>query len=384
MGSTNRFASPIEVKKQVRNHELWYTSEPSTTILHELFAYDGPVDLSSCLHVAAQWIAWKKGRRWSTARRGIETSNLPIELRRRLLDVVDSLPGEKSKWSPGCYGGFMQRISRLKVNAEFLNLLRDLHTSLWTASVAEKDAAILAALQRNPSGLGVSRLSEYLVLSDPLNYPVINQKSHDRIQDLICVRIPDSPAVTYLDCLDAARRYRQQLEQYAGLDKLSFLALDHLVTDRKTRLPDTNWLAQQLGETDDVMTFTRPPLQDPRQRTETSETAVEYVRQLLEEKYPGSQIQKMRPNNPGYDIRVLTENGEQFYIEVKGTRLDTPWFFLTETERRFGEQKGDNYFLYIVTNVAGEPTHCEIKDPFGANMHLIELTPQSYQGSVTC
>ena len=74
MGSTNRFASPIEVKEGVRNHELWYTSEPSTTILHELFAYDGPVDLSSRLHVAAQWIAWKKGRKWSTARRGIEIS----------------------------------------------------------------------------------------------------------------------------------------------------------------------------------------------------------------------------------------------------------------------------------------------------------------------
>jgi len=383
MGSTNRFASPIEVKKQVRKHELWYTSEPSTTILHELFAYDGPVDLSSCLHVAAQWIAWKEGRRWSTARRGIETSNLPTELRRRLLDVVDRLSDEKSKWGPGRYGGFMQGISRLKVNAEFLNLLRDLHTSLWTASVVEKDAAILAALQRNPSGLGVSRLSEYLILSDPLNYPVINQKSHDRIQALICVRIPDSQAVTYLDCLDAARRYRQQLEQYAGLDKLSFLALDNLVTDRKIRLPDTNWLAQQLGETDDVMTFTRPPLQDPRQRTETSETAVEYVRQLLEEKYPGSQIQKMRPNNPGYDIRVLTENGEQLYIEVKGTQLDTPRFFLTENERRFGEQKGDSYFLYIITNVGGERARREIiRDPFGANTHLVELTPLSYRGSL--
>jgi hypothetical protein len=305
-------------------------------------------------------------------------------LRRRLLDIVDSLPGEKSKWDPGRYGGFMQGIRKLEANVEFLNLLRDLHTSLWTASAVEKDAAILAAVQRNPSGLGVSRLSEYLVLSDPLNYPVINQKSHDRIQDLICVRIPDSPAVTYLDCLDAARRYRQRLEQYAGLNELNFLVLDQLVTDRRIRLPDTNWLAQQLGETDDIVTLTKPPLQDPRQRTETSETAVEYIRQLLEEKYPGSQIQKMHPNNRGYDIRVLTEHGEQFYVEVKGTRLDKPRFFLTETERRFGEQKGDSYFLYIVTNVAEEPTHCEIKDPFGANMRLIELTPLSYQGSVTC
>jgi hypothetical protein len=384
MGSTNRFASPIEVRERVRYHELWHTSEPSTTILHDLFAHYGPVDLSSRLHVAAQWIAWKKGRGWSTARRGIEASNLPLELRRHLLDVVDSLPDEKSKWSPGRYGGFMQGISMLEANAEFLNLLGDLHTSLWTASAVEKDAAVLAAVQHNPSGLGVSRLSEYLALSDPLNYPVINQKSHDRLQDLICVTIPDSPAVTYLDCLDATRKYRQQLEQYAGLDELNFLVLDQLVTDWEIRLPDTNWLAQQLGETDDLMTLTKPPLQDPRQRTETSETAVEYVRQLLEEKYPGSQIQKMRPNNRGYDIRVLTEHGEQFYVEVKGTRLDKPRFFLTETERRFGEQKGDNYFLYIVTSVAEEPKHCEIKDPFGANVHLVELTPLSYQGSAIC
>jgi hypothetical protein len=183
-GNTNGYASPVEVRERVRYHEPWHTSEPSTAILHELFAYDGPVDLSDHLHVAAQWIAWKKRRGWSTARRGIETSRLPIGLRRRLLDIVDSLPGEKSKWDPGRYGGFMQGIRKLEANVEFLNLLRDLHTSLWTASAVEKDAAILAAVQRNPSGLGVSRLSEYLVLSDPLNYPVINQKSHDRIQDL--------------------------------------------------------------------------------------------------------------------------------------------------------------------------------------------------------
>jgi hypothetical protein len=384
MRNTNGFASPTEVRERVRCHELGHTLEPSTAILHKLFVYGGPLDLSSRLHVAARWIDWKKGREWSTARRGIETSNLPTELRRRLLDMVDSLPDEKPKWGPGRYGGFMQRISMLKANAEFLNLLRDLHTSLWTASAAEKDAAILVAVQRNPSGLGVSRLSEYLALSDPLNYPVINQQSRDRIQDLIVVRIFKSPVWTYMSCLDAARRYRQRLEQYAGLDELNFLVLDYLITDRRIRLPDTNWLAQQLGETDDVMTLTRPPLQDPRQRTETSETAVEYVRQLLEDKYPDAQIQKMHPNNPGYDIRVLTGNGEQFYIEVKGTRLDTPRFFLTENERRFGEGKGDNYFLYTVTNVAGELAHREIRDPFGANMHLIELTPFSYQGRVTC
>lgn len=385
MGNTNRFASPIEVKERVRNDELSYQSEPSPTILHELFAYDGPVDLSSRLHVAARWIDWKKGRKWSTARRGIETSNLPIELRRRLLDTVDGLPDEKSKWGPGYYGGFMQGINKLEANAEFLNLLRDLHTSLWMASAAEKDAAVLAALCQNPSGLGVPRLSEYLALSDPLNYPVINQWSRDRIQDLIGVRILKSPVWTYIACLDAARRYRQRLEQYAELDKdeLNFIILDGLATDQKIRLPDTNWLAQQLGEADDIMTLTKPPLQDPRQRTETSETAVEYVRQLLKEKYPGSQIQKMPPNNQGYDIQVLTKNGEKFYIEVKGTQLDTPRFFLTEKERQFGEQMGDNYFLYIVTNVDGEPAHREIVDPFGANMHLLELIPLSYQGSVT-
>jgi hypothetical protein len=56
-------------------------------------------------------------------------------------------------------------------------------------------------------------------------------------------------------------------------------------------------------------------------------------------------------NNPGFDVRVGTEGEVVRYVEVKGTQLIRPLFFLTEGERRFSLDNSDKYSLIVVSHI---------------------------------
>lgn len=70
--------------------------------------------------------------------------------------------------------------------------------------------------------------------------------------------------------------------------------------------------------------------------------ALDYAR----ERFPGADVRRMPHNNPGYDV-LVSDGGPVRYIEVKGTTLTEPRFFLSENERRFSEDNADLFTLVV-------------------------------------
>lgn len=68
----------------------------------------------------------------------------------------------------------------------------------------------------------------------------------------------------------------------------------------------------------------------------------------------------------GYDIRSFDEQGNQIYIEVKGTVYETSEIFkLTGNELNRAKKEGDRYFIYHVKNANSEkPTLSILLNPF--------------------
>ena len=83
------------------------------------------------------------------------------------------------------------------------------------------------------------------------------------------------------------------------------------------------------------------------------------------ERSVGRQVFDVHEKNLGYDITSLDLNsGELRLIEIKGLAASTGTILLTPNERRVAEDRRDCYWLYIVTNCAGQPIMQEpIKDP---------------------
>ena len=58
----------------------------------------------------------------------------------------------------------------------------------------------------------------------------------------------------------------------------------------------------------------------------------------------------------GYDVTSLDlQSGELKLIEVKGLAAETGTILLSPNEHRVAEDRPDCFWLYIVTNCAGEP-----------------------------
>jgi len=98
-----------------------------------------------------------------------------------------------------------------------------------------------------------------------------------------------------------------------------------------------------------------PPVEAQYGTSEASrlveEYAVKQVVALLRERYGNASVREMPRNNPGYDLRVLFDGKLSRYVEVKGTALAAPVFFLTEGERKFSAQEAHRYLLFVVYNV---------------------------------
>ena len=75
----------------------------------------------------------------------------------------------------------------------------------------------------------------------------------------------------------------------------------------------------------------------------------------------------------GYDVTSLdVTSGELRLIEVKGLAAGSGTILLSPNERRVAEDRRDCYWLYVVTNCAGEPQLREpIRDPASFPWHEV-------------
>ena len=117
--------------------------------------------------------------------------------------------------------------------------------------------------------------------------------------------------------------------------------------DEKIIAPFINWSSTnsiiQLGQTSGEISF--PPHEES---TIIEKASVEYAVAEIKTLYPNSHVEIMSHNNPGFDILVTEQNRVIRYIEVKGTRLDKPFFHLTETERFFSINNSPLYSLLVI------------------------------------
>jgi len=74
-----------------------------------------------------------------------------------------------------------------------------------------------------------------------------------------------------------------------------------------------------------------------------------------------------RDDSAGYDIQSWNDDGEEIFIEVKGTpNPDSMEFPISREEFKKAEEKGDRYFIHRVLNVKNgkEPSVVVLKNPF--------------------
>ena len=105
---------------------------------------------------------------------------------------------------------------------------------------------------------------------------------------------------------------------------------------------------------------------DVRRLRPNAETEMTAMRVVMEyETAQARQAKDVHEKNLGYDVTSLdVESGQLRLIEVKGLAADTGTILLTPNERRVAEDRRDCYWLYVVTNCAGDPQLQEpIEDP---------------------
>ena len=97
-----------------------------------------------------------------------------------------------------------------------------------------------------------------------------------------------------------------------------------------------------------------PEVSNLRPNLETERIAMRTVMDY--ETARGCQVDDVSAQNLGYDVRSLDPKyGDLRLIEVKGLAAATGNILLTPNERRVAEDRPERYWLYIVTNCAGEP-----------------------------
>ena len=117
-----------------------------------------------------------------------------------------------------------------------------------------------------------------------------------------------------------------------------------------------------------VLVLPHPDSQDPEVKRLRPNPETEMIAMLVvmdHEKSQGRLVEDVHTKNLGYDVTSLdTQSGELRLIEVKGLAAATGTILLTPNERRVAEDRRDCYWLYVVTNCAGDPQLQEpVMDP---------------------
>lgn len=81
----------------------------------------------------------------------------------------------------------------------------------------------------------------------------------------------------------------------------------------------------------------------------------------------------------GYDILSFEINNSEKYIEVKTTALSRMEFFISTNELKIAKQLNGNYWIYLVSEIYGEPKLFAIQDPTKEIGKKLVLTPVNYQ-----
>ncbi len=90
---------------------------------------------------------------------------------------------------------------------------------------------------------------------------------------------------------------------------------------------------------------------DAKTRKEVEQAAIKFVTTYY--KAQDYDIESRESQNLGYDL-LAVKPGSTLYLEVKGTDVDLPRFFLTRNERRYANQKVD-WRLVMVKNARTSP-----------------------------
>jgi hypothetical protein len=106
----------------------------------------------------------------------------------------------------------------------------------------------------------------------------------------------------------------------------------------------------------------------PELRKAVDEYAITAALAELSRVWPTEEIALQPHNNPGFDVRVGPSAAPVRYVEVKGTTLPLPQFFLSEGERAFSEREARQYTLLVV---------------YGINLHQASHKLFSHQGAVS-
>lgn len=115
------------------------------------------------------------------------------------------------------------------------------------------------------------------------------------------------------------------------------------------------WIAKALGAADGCDLA-------PMQASDGYETDRRAVAAVLQaEKELGRLPEEMAHNNPGYDIRSLTQDGHLVHIEVKGRRVGAQDFYVSRNEVLVAKNRGDQHRLVIVTVHPDGPEHDELR-----------------------
>jgi hypothetical protein len=79
---------------------------------------------------------------------------------------------------------------------------------------------------------------------------------------------------------------------------------------------------------------------------ETERQSRNAVMKFLSKRLPGIKVVEKATNNPGFDLETSVDRFR--FVEVKGTSKPLPRFFLSEGERRFGDEHAEAYLLAVV------------------------------------
>ena len=101
-----------------------------------------------------------------------------------------------------------------------------------------------------------------------------------------------------------------------------------------------------------------PDVKNLKPSAETELTAMRVV--MEHERAQGRQVEDVSTKNLGYDVTSLdTRTGDLKLIEVKGLAAETGTILLSPNEHRVAEDRPECFWLYVVTNCAGEPVFQE-------------------------
>ena len=202
----------------------------------------------------------------------------------------------------------------------------------------------------------------------------------DRIAEHVELALTEVLQRTDQEIGRAVEEVEQQIPGAEGRKAQAEARYDKVLTrrDRRRRELDRQraLTLQGVERLASVLVLPHPEIEDPevrrlRPNPETEMTAMRVV--MDHEKAQGRLVEDVHTKNLGYDVTSLdSQSGELRLIEVKGLAAASGTILLTPNERRVAEDRRDCYWLYVVTNCAGNPKLQEpVKDPAQRPWHEV-------------